>query len=250
MAAWNDNGPDASTKLEMYYAMRRGIALVGARAWSGSRGPEVDPITLASSIDFFSPLAPAQNLDRVIAPDAGSEGGDILFSWRRAACSPAVDHITLGKGSKGMNYTLTLKATGPFILSSSDNSLSLAETGELIFEEDGYIYPLRSVTPEDALELDPGHPGRIWVNTTSTHEPVHVDAESQGPVTINIATDVEHGAVAWIDGELVGRFEVFVYGGRNLQFSWSQMAFVAPLEEIFGTGLVALEVERMARFSS
>ncbi|KAJ0420575.1 glycoside hydrolase superfamily [Aspergillus carlsbadensis] len=236
MAAWNDNGPDASTKLEMYYAMRRGIALVGARAWSGRRGPEVDPDTLASSIDFFSPLAPAQNLDRVIVPDAGDGDSDILFSWTRSACSPTVDHTTLGKGSKGMNYTLTLKATGPFTLSSDDTTLSLTETGELIFEEDGYIYPLRSVTADDALDLDPGHPGRIWVNTTSSHEPVYVDVESGKPASIRIETDVEHGAVVWIDGGLVGRFEVFVYGGRNLQFSWSQMAFVAPLEEVFGIG--------------
>jgi hexosaminidase len=250
LAAWNDNGPDASTKLEMYYAMRRGISLVGARAWSGSRGPEVESDTLASSIDFFSPLAPAQNLDRIIVPEVGSEDSGILFSWTRAACSPAADHITLGKGSKGMNYTLTLKATGPFTLSSSDNTLELTKTGELIFSEDGYIYPLRSVTAEDALELDPGHPGRIWVNTTSTHEPVHVRAESQRTVDITIAMDVEHGAVVWVNRELVGRFEVFVYGGRNLQFSWSQMAFVAPLEEVFGTGLVALEVEGVARFPS
>ncbi|KAL2844278.1 glycoside hydrolase superfamily [Aspergillus pseudodeflectus] len=243
LAAWNDNGPDASTKLEMYYAMRRGIALVGARAWSGSRGPKVHPETLASSIDFFSPLAPAQNLDRVIVPDAGNGESDVLFSWTRPACSPANNHTTLGKGSKGMNYTLTLKATGPFTLSSADNTLSLTETGELIFNEDGYMYPLRSVTAEDALELDPGHPGRIWVNTTSIHEPVHVDAESQRPVDIRIATDVEHGAVVWIDGELVGRFEVFVYGGRNLEFSWSQMAFVAPLEEVFGTGVILEQLD-------
>jgi hexosaminidase len=249
LAAWNDNGPDASTKLEMYYAMRRGIAPVGARAWSGSRGSEVNPQTLASSIDFFSPLAPAQNLDRVIVPEAGNGESDVLFSWTRPACSPANNHTTLGMGSKGMNYTLTLKATGPFTLSSADNTLFLTETGELIFNEDGYIYPLRSVTAEDALELDPGHPGRIWVNTTSTHEPVHVDAESQRPVDIRIATDVEHGAVVWIDGELVGRFEVFVYGGRNLEFSWSQMAFVAPLEEAFGTGLVEVKVEGATRFS-
>ncbi|KAL2820642.1 glycoside hydrolase superfamily [Aspergillus granulosus] len=248
MAAWNDNGPDASTKLEMYYAMRRGIALVGARAWSGSRGPEVLPDTLAESIDFFSSLAPAQNLDRVVTPDFENEDSGILFSWKRPASLIASDHIALGKGSKGMNYTVTLTATGPFTLSSSDNTLSLTPDGELIFNEDGYIYPLRSVTVEDALELDPGHPGRIWVNTTSTHEPVRISPDSDKPVTIAIATDVEHGAVAWLDGELAGRFEVFVYGGRNLEFSWSQMAFVAPLEEIRGVGLVGLEVVGEGRF--
>jgi hexosaminidase len=240
MAAWNDNGPDASTKLEMYYAMRRGIALIGARAWSGSRGPQVHPETLDASIDFFSPLAPAQNLDRSIHTPAC---GGPLVSWTRSA-DDTKDAINLGKGSKGMNYTLTLTATGPFTLFSADTLLSLSDDGILTFIEDGYIYPLRSVTSEDALELDPGHPGRIWVNTTSTHDPVTVST----PVSIEISTDVEHGAVVWLDGNLAGRFEVFVYGGRNTEFSWSQMAFVAPLEEIRGVGLQNLTVEGGRKF--
>ncbi|KAL4902962.1 hypothetical protein BDW74DRAFT_55262 [Aspergillus multicolor] len=239
MAAWNDNGPDASTKLETYYAMRRGIALVGARAWSGTRGPEVQTETLDASIDFFSPLAPAQNLDRVISVPENSEGP--LISWTRPPSSN--DTVNLGKGSKGLNYTLTLTTTGPFTLLSDDNTLSLNADGTLSFTEDGYIYPLRSVTPQDALTLDPSHPGRIWVNTTSTHEPVTIDASESEPVTITISTDVVHGAVAWLDGHLAGRFEVFVYGGRNTEFSWSQMAFVAPLEDVRGLGLVSLELE-------
>ncbi|KAL2831688.1 glycoside hydrolase superfamily [Aspergillus cavernicola] len=120
MAAWNDNSPDASTKLEMYYAMHRGIVLVGARAWSGRRGPEVQADTFAASIDFFSPLAPAQYLDRVIHPDPEKGDSDILFFWKRSGdhCHSDPDHITLGKGSKGMNYTLTLTAVGPFTLST------------------------------------------------------------------------------------------------------------------------------------
>ncbi|KAL2868566.1 beta-N-acetylhexosaminidase [Aspergillus lucknowensis] len=245
LAAWNDNGPDASTKLEMYYTLRRGIALVGARAWSGARGPEVQPETVAASIDFLSPLAPAQNLDRVITPD---DGNGRICSWTRASTETGTNHATLGMGSKGMNYTLTLIATGPFNLSSTDNSLSLRQDGTLLFTEDGYIYPLRSVTPEDALELDPGHPGRIWVNTSSTHEQITINMRDKAPVLITISTDAEHGAVVWLDGSLAGRFEVFVYGGKNLEFSWSQMAFVAPLEEVLGDGLVGLVVEGGTRF--
>ncbi|RDW79005.1 beta-N-acetylhexosaminidase [Aspergillus mulundensis] len=245
MAAWNDNGPDASTKLEMYYAMRRGIALVGARAWSGIRGPEVQPETLDASIDFFSPLAPTQDLDRVI-PVPGNDSDGPLVSWNRSSSDN--DTVKLGKGSKGLNYTLTLTATGPFTLSSNDNTFSFNNDGTLSFIEDGYIYPLRSVTPEDALELDPGHPGRIWVNTTSTHEPVIIDASEAVPVAITVSTDVVHGAVVWINGQLEGRFEVFVYGGRNTEFSWSQMAFVAPLEDIEGVGLASLEIHGRSEF--
>ncbi|KAL4796719.1 glycoside hydrolase superfamily [Aspergillus venezuelensis] len=257
LAAWNDNGPDASTKLEMYYAVRRGIPLVGARAWSGKTGPEVQAESVAGTIDFFSPRVPAQNLDRVITSDQGrnNENGSALFSWTRPSTALNSNYTYLGRGSKGMNYTLALTATGPFTLTSTDNTLSLHEDGTLLFNEDGYLYPLRSVSAEDALDLDPGHPGRIWVNETgSSHEPVGIKfntvntendtgAEQIQPVTITISTDVEHGAVVWIDSVLVGRFEVFVFGGRNLEFSWSQMAFVAPLEEVLGQGLVGISVE-------
>ncbi|KAL4960395.1 beta-N-acetylhexosaminidase [Aspergillus stella-maris] len=246
LAAWNDNGPDASTKLEMYYAMRRGIPLVAARAWSGGRGPEVWPESVSDSIDFFSPTVPAQNLDRVLIAEPRSNSST-LFSWQRPATTTSSNYTYLGKGSKGMNYTLTLTATGPFMLSSPDNSLSLTEDGELAVNEDGYIYPLRSVSLEDALDLDSGHPGRIWVNETgSTHEPVTINFSR--PITITISTDVEHGAVVWVDGILIGRFEVFVFGGRNLEFSWSQMAFVAPLEGVIGIGLVGLTVDGVTLF--
>ncbi|KAG9258929.1 glycoside hydrolase superfamily [Emericellopsis atlantica] len=234
MAAWNDNGPDASTKLEMYYAMRVGIALVGARSWSGERGPEVNPETLNPTVDYFSARAPGQNLDRVIK----SDGDGPLVNWKRTD-GDAEDQAKLGYGSKGMNYTMTLNADGPFVLKSKDNQLSLDGEGNLIWNEDGYIYPLRSVTADEALVLDPGHPGRIWVNMTSTHDPITVKT----PAEIVIRTDVEHGAVAWINGTLAGRFEVFVYGGKNTQFSWSQMAFVAPLEDVEGTGLASVVVE-------
>lgn len=257
LAAWNDNGPDAGTQLEAYYSMRRGIPLVGARAWSGVRGPRVDAGLVAPSIDFFSPLAPGQNLDRVVAVNRTRRPGDDapLVSWSRADGGGGA--VRLGLGSKGMNYTLTLEASGPFRLSGPDCSLSLiaprggdgSSSGlSLVFEADGWPYPLRSVGRSDALELDPGHPGRIWVNASgSTHKEVGGGGESgtegiRVPANITVATDALHGSVVWVDGNLAGRFEVFVYGGRNTQFSWSQMAFVAPLDEVEG-GLRSLRLE-------
>ncbi|KAM0548184.1 hypothetical protein ACHAPJ_009982 [Fusarium lateritium] len=239
LAAWNDNGPDASTQLEAYYSMRRGIALVGARAWSGSRGPKLLEETTDTSIDFYSPRAPGQNLDRVLP----SKDGGPLLSWTRSSSDGK--HIRLGHGSKGMNYTLTLNVSSPFTLSGPGNSLSLDSNGHLVFEADGWEYPLREVSRSDALELDPGHPGRIWVNvSSSTHEPVRLSV----PTVITLVTEVLHGTVVLIDGDVVGRFEVLVYGGRNTQFSWSQMAFVAPLEKIEG-GLDHLSLNGTADFS-
>ncbi|KAL8299019.1 hypothetical protein RB597_007584 [Gaeumannomyces tritici] len=260
LAAWNDNGPDASTQLEAYYSMRRGIPLAGARAWSGVRGPRLDAGLVAPSINLFSPVAPGQNLDRVVRKRRpGAPGGAPLVSWSRAAADSGA--VRLGLGSKGMNYTLTLEALGPFRLSGPDCSLSLVAPGgsgsssppdlSLVFEADGWRYPLRSVGRSDALELDPGHPGRIWVNASgSTHKEMGGSGEGgtggiRVPANITVATDALHGSVVWVNGVLVGRFEVFVYGGRNTQFSWSQMAFVAPLDEIEGGvhGLASLRLE-------
>lgn len=228
MAAWNDNGPDATTQLEAYYAMRRGIPLVGARAWSGARGPPLDPATVDRSVDFLSSRAPAQNLDRKLLGQEGKASDELLLSWTRGYAEES-GAVELGCGSKGMNYTLTISATGPFTLSSSDATLTLSGDGRLAFDADGYSYPLQSVA-EDA-GFDAAHPGRIWTNdTSSTHEPVTVAV----PATITITGDTIGGSRVWVDGTFAGRFEVFVYGGRNTMFSWSQMAFVAPLETLVG----------------
>ncbi|EOD44032.1 putative glycoside hydrolase protein [Neofusicoccum parvum UCRNP2] len=167
LAAWNDNGPDATTQLEAYYAMRRGIPLTGARAWSGSRGPALpSSSTFSAAVDFFSPRIPGQNLDRRIPTTNNST---IVLDWTRAPTDP--DIVDLGLGSLGMNHTLRLSARGPFALRGPDTALALAADGALTFSTtDGWAYPLRAVAAADALALDPGQPGRVWVNATaSTH---------------------------------------------------------------------------------
>ncbi|KAK7742231.1 hypothetical protein SLS62_010750 [Diatrype stigma] len=232
MAAWNDNGPDATTQLEAYYAMRRGIPLVGAKAWSGARGPQLDAATVDESIDFLSAHAPAQNLDRKLPgqnQNSSTAGDGELVSWTRGSGGGTDSVVELGYGSKGVNYTLTISAVGPFTLSSSDATLMLSQEGGLTFEADRYQYPLRSVAEDDGF--DAGQPGRIWANaTSSTHEPVTVAL----PAEITITGDTIGGSRVWVDGTFVGRFEVYVFGGKNTMFSWSQMAFVAPLETLEG----------------
>ncbi|KAI1433993.1 putative beta-N-hexosaminidase [Xylaria sp. CBS 124048] len=220
VAAWNDNGPDATTQLEAYYAIRRGIPLVAARAWSGSRGPAVDPATIDGSITYLASKAPGQNLDRRLSHHTGE------VSWTRK--NPA-KVVQLRHGSKGMNYTLSLWATGPFTLTSADVTLTLSKDGSLTFISDGWEYPLRSVAEKDGF--DPAELGRIFANvTSSSHEPVRVPTPSQ----ITITGDAHEGSRVWVNGKFAGRFEVFVFGGQNTVFSWSQMAFVAPLETLEG----------------
>ena len=53
LAAWNDNGPDATTQLEAYYAMREGIPVMAARAWAGRRGVKIDATSPADNIEFL-----------------------------------------------------------------------------------------------------------------------------------------------------------------------------------------------------
>jgi hexosaminidase len=241
LAAWNDNGPDATTQLEAYYAMRRGIPLVAAKAWNG-----VPLTSTEDTLGYWADHAPGQNLDRRTPFTSWSKGNTSTVAGNGTAAAA----VALGGGSKGMNYTLTLSVTGPFVLSSADTRLSLipssssssasatAAAYQLVFAADGWPYPLRSVAETEGF--DAGLPGRIWANTTtSTHAPVHVTAL---PVEVTVTGDSIGGARVWLDGVFAGRFEVFVFGGRNTLFSWSQMAFVAPLQTLEGGGVQSIQL--------
>ncbi|EEP79638.1 conserved hypothetical protein [Uncinocarpus reesii 1704] len=239
MAAWNDNGYDASTQLEAYYTMKAGIPLLAARSWSGSRGRRLDEATFLESSKLLSDNAPAQNLDRRLAVELnGKSPPGPLLVWRRSTSVPNDGRYILGYGSKGMNYSLTLEVTGPFTLSSNDSVLYLDQNGSLVFSTDGIPYPLRHVGEEDGFDL--GHPGRIWTNSSnSSHEPVKVPLAAN----ITIKTDILGGSRVWVNDSFAGRFEVFVFGGKNMFFSWSQMAFAAPLDQLEG-GIEAITVAR------
>lgn len=237
LAAWNDNGPDATTQLEAYYAMRQGIPVVAARSWSGARGVNITASTLPSTLDFLIPKAPGQNLDRRLPGSQNPSQASPLVSWSSGT--------TLGKGSYGPPYTLSLSVSSQFKLTGPDTSLSIetiptntTNTTTLVFTtNDNFPYPLRSVSETDGF--DAGHPGRIWSNlTSSTHAPVPISL----PANVRIETDVVNGSRVWVDNQFKGRFEVFVFGGRNTLFSWSQMAMVAPLENVEG-GVESLVLE-------
>lgn len=237
LAVWNDNGPDATTQLEAYYAMRNGIPVMAARAWAGRRGVNITTKEVDASVRFLAGMAPGQNLDRRPASlRSTSPVVNPIISWTRRDGAMAQ---TFGKGSFGPPYTLSLNASSPFAIQGLDTSLSISNVTTnitantsvltLVFTtSDGFLYPLRNVSYND---YDPSHPGRIWTNiSTSTHEPVPITL----PVRLRIETDIHNGSRVWVDEKFAGRFEVFVSGGRNTVFSWSQMALVAPLDSVDG----------------
>jgi hexosaminidase len=141
-----------------------------------------------------------------------------------------------------------MNVSAPFTLSGPDTTLSLGAIPSndtaaepsmtLTFTTaDNFPYPLLSVSVSDGY--DPGHPGRIWTNqSSSTHDLVSLKL----PAALRIETDVVNGTRVWVNDQFAGRFEVFVYGGRNTLFSWSQMALVAPLERLDG-GIDGLRLE-------
>jgi hexosaminidase len=186
-------------------------------------------------------MAPAQNLDRRLTGSQNllAQNPSPLLSWTQKGSQSV--NSSLGIGSYGPPYTLTLDVSSPFTLSGPDTSLALTSLSSLssntssnittlIFTTaDGFPYPLRHVSLTDGHE--PGHPGRIWTNqSTSSHEPVPITL----PAKLRVETDVVNGSRVWINNEFAGRFEVFVFGGRNTLFSWSQMALVAPLGSLQG----------------
>jgi hexosaminidase len=180
------------------------------------------------SIRILTHNAPGQNLDRRIPGERlARERGLPLLDWVRQDSDN--NTVKLGYGSKGLNHELSLDVTGPFILLSNDSILSLSEDGTLTYTSDNWPYPLRHVDERDGF--DHGHPGRIWTNaSSSSHEQVKVPLQCK----ITIRTDFLGGSRVWINDKFAGRFEVFIFGGRNTLFSWSQMAFVAPLDVVEG----------------
>jgi hexosaminidase len=194
--------------------------------------------------------APGQNLDRRFHSAQVDMKSPKLLSWKTSLNNSTAP---LDFGSYGPPYTLTLEISSPFTLSGPDTSLSLSKSSNessgsietiTFTTADGFEYPLRSVSPSDGFDL--GHPGRIWTNqSSSSHEPVPITL----PTTLRIETDVVNGSRVWANDTFVGRFEVFVFGGRNTLFSWSQMALVAPLDSIEG-GVTSLLLQAGTRLGA
>lgn len=96
LAAWSDSGPDATTQLEAYYAMRAGIPVVAARAWAGAGGLSISAGDLPSTLALLTPNAPGQNLDRRLPGSQNSSANSPLVSWSRQSSDAA--NVSLDQG--------------------------------------------------------------------------------------------------------------------------------------------------------
>ncbi|KAL0956904.1 hypothetical protein HGRIS_003009 [Hohenbuehelia grisea] len=248
MAAWNDQGPTASTPLEAFYSFKMGLPVVAAAGWRAATQPgALSQAQFNSVFEILQRAAPGQNLDRRVPSrgptvlefnftatagtrDLSGNGYDARLS-DGASISTAGLKLTSGATvdtpltSKGANYTLLLSfsATAPRVgstatlLSGPDTTLVLSTSSAnttFAFISSNITYALTSFAlPKGA--------GTTEVVLRGTEE------------TVNVA----------VNGTSVGAFETVI---RNSAVR-KGMAFVAPIAHIGGPGFEGV-VKRLVVF--
>ncbi|KAI3393990.1 hypothetical protein diail_3351 [Diaporthe ilicicola] len=244
MSLKNHHMPILPAPWPQFYNVTRTMNFVNLPGW------QWDP-RLFNQVTVTEQLKPGASGNRGAILAAWSDSGpDATTQLKATSTDGFLDNKAVNlqnkRSCRGLaNHLMQLTSSSAFSLTGPDTSLSIEnftsndmETTTLFFKTaDNWPYPLRSTSESDGH--DPGHPGRIWTNLSSfSHEHVPVTF----PAEIRIETDVVNGSRVWVNDEFKGRFEVFIFGGRNTLFSWSQMALVAPLGGIEG-GLDELLLE-------
>ncbi|OBZ79353.1 Beta-hexosaminidase [Grifola frondosa] len=221
MAVWNDHGPNASTFLEAFYAMKEGLPVIASANWqAASRPNHLTHEQFLSAYPVLEASAPGQNLDRRV-PSRGSvvvdyELNDIDVFHSKvtdrsgngydAILQDGVIHTPLG--SKGHNYTLLIvfgsSQMPGTLLAGPDDSFGFTQYGggtTLAFTSSNITYPL--------------------FNYTLPIQPSSLKREI-------ILTGTENRTSAFVDGDYVGDFLIAIDGTNVLE----PMAFVAPVQRI------------------
>ncbi|KZV69808.1 glycoside hydrolase family 20 protein [Peniophora sp. CONT] len=216
MACWNDHGPWASTYLEAFYAVKRGLPVVAANAWqSSSRPNHLTFEQFTSSFDILEASAPAQNLDRRIAFNGTVvvDYNNTFASLREGSIVPDLSgngydaslldgSVVTPLGSKGHNYTMRLIFGSKSVLlgtllSGPDDELALLND-TLAFISSNITYPLSNYTL----------PSTGWTQI--------------------VVQGTESGTEVFVDGEPVGEFRVDI----DATTTSVPLAFVAPVHTI------------------
>lgn len=225
-ASWNDPGPTASTPLEIFYEIKEGLPIILSANWQAAPRPmHLTEDQFDAGFPILQRAAPGQNMNRIIpsktalvleydltklstgssirVPDGSGNGYD-------GALRNGV--ITTPLTSKGHNFTMLIEIAGASqqgtLLSGPDDSFGFEKTATgltLAFTSTNITYPLQNFT------LPAG----------SRTVPVNI-----------VITATEEGTSAFVNGQHVGDFMVFVNG--NL----APMAFVAPLQNIGLAGTI------------
>lgn len=223
-AVWNDHGPNASTPLEAFYAIKQGLPVVAAANWQAAARP--NHLTHAQFLQAYPALeasAPGQNMDRRIPSKtsvvaryqlpAAAHAGAVVFDTSGNGYDATVGHdgaLRTPLGSKGHNYTVLIsvrpaQASG-VVLSGPDNSFGFTSFGggnTLAFNSSNIVYPLLNYT------LPPASRTAAWEI---------------------ILMGTENRTAAWVDGKYAGDFVIGIDGTSEFQ----PMAFVAPAQQIVG----------------
>lgn len=279
-AIWNDNGPTASTPLEAFYALKRGLPITVSAGWqaaSSSRPNHLTEEEFNSGFPILQATIPGQNLDRrvpsktdlVVAYDflniSGSTGGKASDGIEIAVPDQSGNGYT-GKvveegimdtplTSKGLNYTLLLRLQASpslvqegDILIGPDDTFGVVQNGQggftFAFTSTNITYPLGNYTLP--LVAQPPPPTIASGNQSPGAERNHVNERQNKVPNQNfeiIITGSEEGTSAFINGEFVGSFMVAIPAAPMPV----HMSFVAPLQAVrYDAPNSGLSVERIA----
>ena len=237
-ALWNDFGPNSTSVIEAYYALRDGLPALGDKQWGG----DLLMNEYESIIDTLRDAIPAQNLDRKV-PSKTSTIFSYEFSMSKSVvdrskngydgtvighCSISQSALALEKGcsvqtpltTKGRNYTLSfaIKPTSdtPGTLFSGSASSLLAGNGS--------ISNVMMVTGGNPYILNYTLPIGVWTDVNL----VAINNATYFVVKENNGTEQVHEFTATI-------------GDYSNSFVWNNpMSIEAPIAEIGGDSFEGL----------
>lgn len=232
-ALWNDFGPNSTSVIEAYYALREGLPALGDKQWGGD-------VLMHEYFSIFETLhaaIPGQNLDRRIDsktntilsynfPSTGKvydKSGNGYDGIIKGDCSVADSVLTLRMGcsvttsltSKGRNYILAFSVRP----TSSVPGTLFSGSASSLLTGNGSIRNVMLVTGGNAYVLNYTLPLHVWT---------HIDLIGIGNVTYLSVTPSSTSE------EMVHEFTATI-GDYSNSFIWNNpMAIEAPVAVIGG----------------
>ena len=232
-ALWNDFGPNSTSVIEAYYALRKGLPALGDKQWGGDLLME----EYFAIIETLQAAIPGQNLDRRIASKTGTilsydfsnsekvydKSGNGYDGEILGDCSLKSSVLVLKTGcsvktpltSKGKNYTLSFSVKPT---SSTPGTLFSGSASSLL-AGNGTINNVMLVTGGNAYILNYTIPLNVW---TDVHLIGIGNATYLSVTPSNSTAETVHGFTTTI-------------GDYSNSFIWNNpMAIEAPIAVIGG----------------